>query len=144
MDLQQLLDERIIYRQLMRFARAMDEGNWDDLANVTTEDFVSDTGMGDIHGREACVEFMRSFIDNCGTTQHLLANVVIDIDGDSATSSAYVCDMHLASDEPSGDSFRTLGIYHDQWQRAGDTWLMCRRRKDNRAILGSMDVFKKE
>ena len=141
MDLQQLLDERIIYRQLMRFARAMDEGNWQDLADVTTEDFVSDTGLGDIAGRDACIEFMRSFLDNCGTTQHLLANVVIDVDGDNATSSAYVCDVHLARDEASGVHFRTLGIYHDEWRRAGDSWLMRRRRKDNRATLGSMAVF---
>lgn len=142
MNLQTLLDERAIYRQLMKFAAAMDSGDWDSLTSVTTDDFVSDTGMGDIHGRDACIEFMRSFLDNCGTTQHLLANVVIDVDGDSATSSAYVCDMHLASNEASGESFRTLGIYRDEWVRMGNEWLMSRRKKDNRATLGSMGVFK--
>ncbi|RLQ20214.1 DUF4440 domain-containing protein [Seongchinamella sediminis] len=140
--MQQLIDERAIYRQLMRFARAMDERDWDQLAQVTSEDFVADTGRGDIHGREACIAFMRSFLDHCGTTQHLLANVVIDVEADSATSSAYVCDMHLARDKSRGDSFRTLGIYHDQWQRVGDTWLMTRRKKYNRATLGTMDVFR--
>ena len=77
---------------------------------------------------------IRRYLDGCGVTQHLLGNVLIDVDGDKATSHAYVCDMHLGKGANEQLTFHTLGLYTDQW-------LMIQRIKDNRATVGSMDVF---
>lgn len=140
-DLETLIAERAIYRQMVLFAKAMDDKDWAAFITLTTDDIAADTGLGLNIGREALLATLRQFLDNCGTTQHMLGNVLIDVDGDTASSQAYVADMHLGSGDKAGVSFRTLGIYRDQWVKINDQWLMCARKKDNRATMGSMEVF---
>ncbi len=142
MDMETLLAEREISRQLIRMARAMDERDWEAFAAITTDDIRADFGLGEISGRDEVIAFVRQFLDNCGVTQHLLGNVVIDVSGDTATSEAYVADLHLHRDPGRDLSFRTLGNYRDSWVKSGGTWQLSDRRKDNRATVGSMDVFK--
>jgi hypothetical protein len=55
-----------------------------------------------------------------------------------------VSDIHLGKDTANDVSFRTLGDYSDTWIKADGTWLLTGRRKDNRATMGSMDVFKRQ
>lgn len=141
MDIQTLLAEREIYRQLVRFARGMDERDWDVLAAISTGDICAEFGTGEVVGSDAVVSVIRSYLDNCGTTQHLLGNVLIDVEGDTATSESYVSDMHLAKDEQRDIQFRTLGNYSDSWVRRDGQWLLSKRVKNNRALLGTMDVF---
>ena len=86
MDLQTLLDERNIYRQLVRFARAMDERDWESLGQIAAEDIRAELGTGPLAGRDAMIALIRRYLDNCGTTQHLLGNVLIEVSGDEATS----------------------------------------------------------
>ncbi|MEH6549634.1 MAG: nuclear transport factor 2 family protein [Pseudomonadales bacterium] len=141
LDIEQLIAEREIYRQLVKFAGAMDAKDWPAFEQLTLTDIEADVGLGLKKGREPLVETMRQFLDNCGVTQHLLGNVLIEVDGDTADSQSYVADMHLGLGNKSELSFRTLGIYYDQWQRVDGCWLMSSRKKDNRATMGSMDVF---
>lgn len=136
-----LLAEREITRQLIRFARAMDARDWVALDTITVEDIRADLGAGELLGRAALVANMRSFLDDCGPTQHLLGNIIIDVDADHATSEAYVSDMHVGTGEHAGATFRTLGDYHDQWRQVDGRWLMTGRRKLNRAVLGDIQVL---
>lgn len=142
MDTTTLLEERAIQRQLVAFARAMDNRDWTSIASICTPDICADFGTGEVTGRDTVISFMRSFLDHCGTTQHMLGNFVIDIHGDTANSECYVADMHLSSSGNDDVSFRTLGNYSDSWVKAGGDWKLARRVKDNRAVIGSMDVFK--
>jgi len=144
MELETLLAERAIYRQLVRFAQAMDERDWEAFEGLCSEDIVSDFGLGEKTGRDRLVEEMRRYLDVCGATQHLLGNVLIDVDaaGDRAKSRADVADLHLAPGDRDDTTFRTLGVYRDEWRKTAEGWRMCRRVKDNRAIVGSMDVFR--
>ncbi|MGJ8687491.1 MAG: nuclear transport factor 2 family protein, partial [Spongiibacteraceae bacterium] len=121
---------------------AMDDRDWDTIQSITTGDLKAEFGMGEIQGNVAVIEFIRSFLDNCGTTQHILGNILIDVDGDKATSESYVSDMHLSKDTTKDIDFRTLGNYFDQWSKIDGSWLMTHRIKDNRATVGSLDVFK--
>lgn len=141
MTLDDLLAEREIYRKLVRFAHAMDERQWDLLEEITTRDIEADVGVGPLQGRDALVSVMRQFLDQCGTTQHLLGNVLIDVNGDNATSQAYVSDMHLGCEGKENITFRTLGLYKDEWKKLDGQWRMCRRLKENRGTVGSMEVF---
>ncbi len=92
-----LLDERAIERALILFARAMDERDWSTMAAILTHDAFGDFGTGPLAGSAAIIELIRSYLDNCGPTQHLLGNVIVEVDGDTATSLAYVRDIHLNS-----------------------------------------------
>ncbi|MCX2982338.1 nuclear transport factor 2 family protein [Halieaceae bacterium IMCC14734] len=141
MDIDTLLAEHEITRQLIRFARAMDTRDWSALDTITVDNIEADLGAGELSGREAMVINMRSFLDACGPTQHLLGNIIVEVDGDTATSEAYVSDMHVGVGERAGESFSTLGDYHDHWRRLDGRWLMTQRRKLNRAVLGNIDVL---
>jgi hypothetical protein len=122
----------------------MDEHDWAAFDQLTTDDVEADVGLGMRQGREALVEVMRQFLEVCGATQHMLGNVLVDVDGDRASSQAYVADIHVGRDDKSSLTFRTLGIYRDQWRKIDGRWLICRRVKDNRQTIGSMDVFSPE
>ncbi len=141
MMLETLLAEREIYRALVRFARAMDYRDWGALDAIIALDASADLGMGTIHGREGITAFMRSFLDDCGPTQHMLGNVMIDVQDDTAQSSCYVSDMHKGSGEKSAQTFSTLGEYHDSWERVGGVWRMTQRIKRNRAHIGDISVL---
>lgn len=142
MNLQELLAERDIQHQLVAFARAMDDRDWEAIERITAEDMRADFGTGEVIGRKEVIAYMRSFLDNCGTTQHFVGNFSIDVNGDMATSESYVSDMHLGKDPEDGETFRTLGNYSDTWQQVNGNWLMTRRIKDNRAVIGSLEVFR--
>lgn len=125
----------------MAFANAMDARDWQAMETILTRDATASLGMGDITGNREITAFIRSFLDSCGPTQHLLGNVLIHVEGDTASSEAYVSDMHLAKDTAPELSFRTLGLYRDQWIKQDGSWKLNHRVKDNRATIGSMDVF---
>lgn len=136
-------DEREIYRSIVRFARAMDERDWSAIDDIATVDATAHMGSGELEGRAAIVALMRSFLDECGPTQHLIGNVLIDIDtdGETASSRAYVSDMHLGTGDRAQSSFRTLGDYHDKWAKIDGRWRMTHRTKINHASLGSFEVL---
>lgn len=141
MDLKILLAEREIYRGLVRIARAMDERDWPAFSGVLLPDATADLGTGPIAGREAIVAFVRSFLDPCGPTQHLLGNVWIDTSGEEAHSRCYVSDLHKGLGDKSHLTFSTLGDYHDTWRRIDGRWRMSHRTKHNRATLGDISVL---
>ena len=139
--IEDLLAERSIYRNMVAFARAMDERDWDAFAEITSDDVTANLGQGELAGRDTIVAFIRSFLDHCGPTQHLLGNVIIDVDGDTAKSSAYVRDMHIGSGAQSDLRFYTLGRYYDDWQKIDNDWRMVRRVKQNPGYVGSLEIF---
>ena len=141
MNLESLLAEREIGRALYAFARAMDERDWQAIGSVMAEDATADMGTGPLNGREEVIALMRSFLDDCGPTQHLLGNLVIDVTGDQATSRCYVTDMHKGMGDKGHLTFSTLGEYHDRWQKVDGGWRMVHRTKLNRAHIGSIEVL---
>lgn len=140
-NLDTLLAERAIYRQLVQVARGMDARDWDGLLGLMTADVTADLGTGSLSGGAEIIALLRSFLDACGPTQHLLGNVLIDVDGDTAHSRAYVSDMHLGVGPREGLTFCTLGDYHDRWRREDGEWKLCHRSKLNRGHIGSFAVL---
>ncbi|MCV7170008.1 nuclear transport factor 2 family protein [Mycobacterium manitobense] len=133
-----LLDEREIVRALYTAARAMDDHDWSTLAEIFAEDATGDLGTGRLDSAAAIIEVIRSYLDSCGPTQHMLGNVVVDIDGDTAASRAYVHDVHLSKDRM--QRFYTMGDYRDTWARRGGRWRITERFKANRSHVGSLDA----
>ena len=136
-----LLAERDIARQLAGFARAMDARDWGALDAILAAEASADFGTGELAGRAAIVRVMRSFLDDCGPTQHLLGNLTIEVEGARARSRCYVSDLHLGTGEKSQLSFQTLGEYQDAWECRNARWWLVRRVKVNRAHLGSFAVL---
>jgi ketosteroid isomerase-like protein len=126
--LRALQDERAILRGLARFARVLDGKDWDALADVFAGDIVFDYGTGgDQHGMAALTRQMRRYLDVCGGTQHLLGSILVDLDGDRATSRAYVQARHQRRADTAGPIFDSNGEYVDQWERRAEGWRIIRR-----------------
>lgn len=141
MNLETLLAEREIGRALYAFARAMDQRDWDAIGTIMIDDATADMGTGPLHGSRQVIALMRSFLDDCGPTQHLLGNLVIDVVGERAVSQCYVSDMHKGTGGKAHLTFSTLGEYHDRWQLIDGRWLMVHRTKVNRAHIGAIEVL---
>ncbi|QGP80500.1 nuclear transport factor 2 family protein [Sphingobium sp. CAP-1] len=141
MSMDAMLAHYEIGRELTRFARAMDDRDWETLKAILTDDATADLGTGTLAGSDAIITLIRQYLDACGTSQHLLGNLIVEADGDSAISRSYVSDMHLGRDDAPEPNFRSLGDYHDRWRRIDGRWRLAERRKLNRALIGSMAVF---
>jgi hypothetical protein len=139
--LRMLLDEREIARALAGIARAMDERNWDAFRDLCAPQVGADLGTGALQGRDSIVALIRSFLDECGPTQHLLGNIVVEVLGERATSRSYVSDLHVGSAAKAHLTFSTLGEYQDRWQRTDGRWLLVHRTKLNRAHVGAFEVL---
>jgi hypothetical protein len=125
---QALLDEREIVRGLSRFARILDNKQWDRLDDVFAHDICFDYGTGgDQHGMAALTVNMRRFLDRCGGTQHLIGSILVDVEGDRATSRSYVQARHQRVDDPAGPIFDSNGEYVDKWERRPEGWRIVRR-----------------
>ena len=142
--LQALLDEREITRGLSRFARVVDAKSWDELTTVFAEDVSFEYGTGlEQHGIAELRDNMTRFLDTCGGTQHLIGSILIDVDGDRATSRSYVQARHQRLDDHAGPVFDSNGEYLDQWERRADGWRIVRRdarwasQTGNPAIIGA-------
>lgn len=136
-----LLAEREITRCIYQFARAMDAREWSEIDRIMTPDATAELGTGTLHGPADVIATIRSFLDECGPTQHLIGNVLVDVDGDRATSRAYVSDMHIGRGDKAHLYFSTLGDYHDQWALVDGRWRMTHRTKKSDATRGTLEVL---
>ena len=143
LELEAMFTRYEIERELIKFARGMDARDWPGLKAILTEDAIADYGQGLVQGAEAVVGVIQSYLETCGPTQHLLGNLLVERDGDSAFSHCYVSDMHLGAGANAHLTFCTLGDYHDRWVLIDGRWRLAERRKDNRGFVGTMDVFAK-
>jgi hypothetical protein len=127
--LQQLLDERDIAVQLATLARILDSREWHRVADVVAADVSFDYSNSgtDMHGIEALTANFRRFLDVCGPSQHLLGSLIVEVDGDRATSRSYVQARHRAKDAADPRLFDSNGEYIDTWERRAGRWLLLRR-----------------
>jgi ketosteroid isomerase-like protein len=130
-------DERAIERALYEVAAALDTRDWDALAAA----FADDAHGYGAHGREAIVARVRAHLGGCGPSQHLLGNVRVTVDGDTASSLAYARVHHVGIGERSGAFYECLGEYTDAWARTSDGWLLTSRRFEVQIELGDRSVL---
>lgn len=141
-QLQMLLDERDIYRQLCRFTRLLDERKLAELGTVFHRDIAFDYGRyGEHRGLDALEKWMHNSLDACGGTQHLIGNVEIEVTGDQAMSRAFVMARHQGANQLGGAIFDTNGEYIDRWVRDGEGgWRIIRRDAIWRVISGDPSI----
>jgi hypothetical protein len=127
-SLQSLIDERDIVRGLARFARILDNKQWDALTEIFAVDLSFNYGAGgEERGIEALEDNMRRYLDVCGPTQHLIGSIIVDVENDRAVSRAYVQARHQGAGDRAGAIFDSNGEYIDEWQRRAAGWRITRR-----------------
>jgi uncharacterized protein (TIGR02246 family) len=129
-----------------RYLFALDFRDADAYAATFTEDGVLDYGAGKIKGRAAIremVENMRASAerqraeDTSGLRpaagRHNISNVVLDIDGDRATGTAYWFHMGNANEKRSAQ-LNSFGHYEDELVKVDGEWLFSLRKIYNEQI----------
>jgi ketosteroid isomerase-like protein len=141
LDLQQVLDRLEIGDLLARYCTALDRRDWDRLADVFTADAVCDYGaLGTPTGVAEITGLVRGTLDTLDATQHLIGNVVVAVDGDTATAHCYLIAQHLREGTPGGETYLLGGTYEDVLLRTADGWRITHRTLDRLWATGNRDV----
>ena len=126
-----LLTDRVAIRDLLtRYATAVDRRDWDLYRSVFTTDAEIDyTSAGGIAGTvDEVVAFLDEVLSGFEMTQHLVANLEVEVDGDTARVTAMFNNpMRL----PGGDTWFTGGWYHHDLVRTADGWRSRRLREES-------------
>jgi len=130
MDLQAIEDRIAAEDLLTRYATAVDRRDWEQYRSIFTTDAEIDyTSAGGIAGTvDEIVEFLSTSLEMFEMTQHLVSNIDLEVDGDSATVTAMFNNpMRL----PGGDTWFTGGWYHHDLVRTPDGWHSRRLREES-------------
>ncbi len=116
------LDRQRIVDVLVHYARAVDTKDWVLFRTCFADDVAADYGdFGSWRGIDDLTSFMISAHAGMGSTQHLLSNFVIDIDGDHSRSTTYVHAVTVLASNPD-DWIDTIGTYEDQLCNGSEGW----------------------
>ena len=130
MDRQALADRIAAEDLLTRYATAGDRRDWEQYRSIFTADAEIDyTSAGGIAGTvDEVVEFLSTSLELFEMTQHLVSNIDLEVNGDSATVTAMFNNpMRL----PGGDTWFTGGWYHHDLVRTPDGWRSRRLREES-------------
>jgi hypothetical protein len=126
MDLQQISDRHEITDVLTRYTRAIDTHDWDALDTVFTPDAQIDySATGGTTGGFAKVKtwLAETLPAIFPKYQHLLGQLDITLDGDTATCAAYFFNPMLMDDGQGGTKVVEVGgLCHHQLVRTADGW----------------------
>ncbi|MCP5143377.1 MAG: nuclear transport factor 2 family protein [Gammaproteobacteria bacterium] len=130
--------------KLQRYMELLTAREWDEYIELFAEDAEIDIVEGVLHGRDAIKQRMATASERMTKAQagklqrkraDLLTNVMVDVDGDSATVSSRF--VFIAEDGAGGFQITGSGRYLDTWQRYGDQWLIQYRKVDYDLLAGA-------
>jgi 3-phenylpropionate/cinnamic acid dioxygenase small subunit len=140
LSLQEISDRLEIEELLVRYSHTVDTQDWDAFEQVFTPDAVIDyTEMGGPRGDvRATRAFLESAMPRFASYQHLVSNIVIELDGDAARART-ICfnPMVLPADEGEPHVFFCGLWYRDQLVRTDAGWRIADRYEERSYIYNS-------
>lgn len=129
---QDLADRAAITDAVTRMGWYLDRRDWDGLKSLFTDVVYTDyTALWGGEPQEAGVDELlatdkqgswRRTMDGLESTQHLITNILVDVDGDSARATANVVGVHRLTN-PHGSPLWTVGGTYDfRLTRTADGW----------------------
>jgi 3-phenylpropionate/cinnamic acid dioxygenase small subunit len=123
--LRRLADQRAIEDGLVAYAHALDERDYARLSALFTSDARVKYGEADwLVGVPATARYVAAALDPLEMSQHRLSSIAVALDGDRATSKAYLCAEHVRA----GERYTVGGHYLDAWERTPAGWRIAERR----------------
>jgi 3-phenylpropionate/cinnamic acid dioxygenase small subunit len=121
MDLQTLADRLEINDLLTNYATAVDTKDWTLYRSVFTADaFIDYESAGGVKGSlDEVTAWMETTMAGFPMTQHLIANVAVQLDGDAATVRAMFYNPMAVGN---GKNFFCGGWYNHELVRTPDGW----------------------
>jgi uncharacterized protein (TIGR02246 family) len=129
-----MFDKDEIRERLARYCFALDADRFEEMAALFTPDGVWETAFGTGTGRDGIVAQARSIASGERPRRaHLTTNIVIDLDGDSATArSNWVVIMNT----PNGPAIGSGGAYADRLVKLDGRWFFKHRTIERYILAG--------
>ncbi|MDA3629351.1 nuclear transport factor 2 family protein [Saccharopolyspora oryzae] len=138
-------DRNAVTDVVNRYAYALDTRQWSSLDEVFAADAVARYGSPEaspLHGREEIVASIRSHLDGCGPSQHLLGNHLVEISGDTATAICKARVFHYGAGTRSElPPYECFGVYRDHLRREPAGWRITDRTFDVHLAIGDIEVL---
>lgn len=135
-------ERQAIIDLLNTYAACLDTRDWLVLNNVFHQQATAVYAVT-LNGRATIVDSIRSFLDGCGPSQHLLGNYQISIDGDHAESSTKARVLHAGAGKHAAlTPYEAIGVYRDRHVRTDDGWRIVHRHFDVHITLGDINVLR--
>ncbi len=147
-DVQELADREAIREVRYRFGAALDTRDWEQFAALFTDDatgdFTSVGATGAASPKDAIVGMFRAAfrlpVDRLAT-QQIISNVLVDVQGDTATSSSYLEGHHRLPGHAGGDDVTLRARYDDHLVRTRDGWRIGRTTLTVISVTGNPAVL---
>ncbi|MEV8417647.1 nuclear transport factor 2 family protein [Streptomyces niveus] len=123
-SVRELLDRAAITDLIHAVAHAMDARDWNLLAACYAPDAVGNYTNAEIEGREAITAGTKAFLEPLDVTQHLVGNLQITVEADTATTHATFIGQHVRN----GGQYILGGNYDDSLRRTDEGWKITRRQ----------------
>jgi len=139
--LAELIAKQEIADLCANYAYALDRKDWAALRECFTDAPVFLHPGGRVDGIDGIVDRARGALDALDASQHLLGNIVVEVDGDTAQSVCYFQAQHLRAGALGGDTYIIAGSYTDRLVRTPQGWRISERVQDylwrdgNRAVV---------
>ena len=128
LSLEEISDRLEIQDLLVAYSTAIDKRRFDDLDRVFTADaYIDYRAMGGVDGRYPEVKaWLSQVLPNFPAYAHMLGNVDVKVDGDTATSRT-LCFNPMVLGEDDGQVLFCGLWYDDEFVRTAEGWRMTKR-----------------
>ena len=124
--LQELLDKQAVREVTLRYFRGVDRRDVALVDSTFHPDATDTRGKRTLRGPGIAEAHAKSTAKSMRTTRHHVTTHAIEIDGDSATSEAYVLGAHVTAGEPP-QRLQTASRYVDRLERRDGEWRVIER-----------------
>jgi ketosteroid isomerase-like protein len=120
----ELADRRAIEDAVIAYGHALDSRDYARLERLFKPDArIRYGGSSWLDGVAEAARFCARALDPLDASQHLIGSIAVELEGDRASSRAYVCAEHLKG----GARFTVGGTYVDAWERTPAGWRIAQR-----------------
>jgi uncharacterized protein (TIGR02246 family) len=143
-ELRRLVDESAIRALAARYCRALDDRQWDDLADVFASDATAQLGTDTVLDGVAAIQGrVRAVLEPLDGSQHLVGNHEVTVDGDDAQHRCYFHAQHIRHAAAGGSLYVVAGRYLDRVRRQPDGgWRIVHRRLEVMWTEGNLAVVR--
>jgi hypothetical protein len=134
--IRELADRSELADLVSRHSLWIDERRYDESDRLFTEDVEVTSLRGTARGLEALVALVRKGHDDFARTMHNKSNLVIEIDGDTATVRAHDLAVFVIDDKQEAIA---AGIHHYRARRTGKGWRFDRLEVSPVALTAALD-----
>lgn len=126
-NLNEIASKIAISEILARYCRGIDRCDLATLQSAFWSDATADYGTGDVGAQQWCIDVIAA-LKTMERTQHSISNVLIELEGDSASVETYCRAYHEVKTPGGMREMMVGGRYLDRFSRREGIWRIVARR----------------